>query len=58
MRRQADARKQEEENRKKAINDSKLREQLGQRASKWVRKNRTWNQIAQVTVGVYSKLRG
>ena len=27
MRRQADARKQEEENRKKAINDNKLREQ-------------------------------
>jgi glycosyltransferase involved in cell wall biosynthesis len=42
----------------KLANDSKLREQLGQRASTWVRKNRTWNQIAQVTVGVYSKLRG
>jgi len=38
-------------------NDPKLRKQLGERATKWVRKDRTWSQIAKVTVGVYEKLR-
>ena len=42
----------------KLANDSKLRAQMGDRASKWVRKNRTWKQIAEVSVGVYKKLRG
>jgi glycosyltransferase involved in cell wall biosynthesis len=41
----------------KLANDPKLRKQLGDRATKWVRKDRTWKQIAKVTVGVYTKLR-
>jgi len=38
-------------------NDPKLRKQLSERATKWVRKDRTWTQVAKVTVGVYEKLR-
>ncbi|CAB4945377.1 unannotated protein [freshwater metagenome] len=38
-------------------NNPKLRKQLGDRATKWVRKDRTWMQVAKVTVGVYAKLR-
>lgn len=41
----------------KLANDPKLRKQLGDRATKWVRKDRTWKQIAKVTVDVYAKLR-
>lgn len=41
----------------KLANDPKLRKQLGDRATKWVRKDRTWMQVAKVTVGVYAKLR-
>jgi glycosyltransferase involved in cell wall biosynthesis len=41
----------------KLANDPKLRKELGERATKWVRKDRTWKQIAKVTVGVYEKLR-
>jgi glycosyltransferase involved in cell wall biosynthesis len=41
----------------KLANDPNLRKELGERATKWVRRDRTWKQIAKVTVGVYEKLR-
>lgn len=40
------------------IEDEDLRSKMGARASAWVRKNRTWKQVAETTIEVYTRLRG
>lgn len=39
------------------VDDPASREKLGDRATKWVRKERTWSQIAKITSRVYQQLR-